>query len=60
MHHGRLDPKLARKEKFTLTSQTSSAFARKLKYHASLIEDLIAEGYDFIITSRFQSDLLDR
>ena len=33
---------------------------RTLKYHASLIEDLVAEGYDFIMTSRFQSDPLER
>ena len=47
-------------EKFTLTSQTASAFARTLKCHASLIEDLLAEGYNFIMTSRFQSDPLER
>ena len=45
-------------EKFTLTSQTASAFVRTLKCHA--IEDLLAEGYDFIMTSRFQSDPLER
>ena len=47
-------------EKFTQTSQTASAFVRTLKCHASLIEDLLAEGYDFIMTSRFQSDPLER
>ena len=40
-------------EKFTLTSQTASALMRTLKCHASVIEDLLAEGYDFIMTSRF-------
>ena len=30
---------------------------RTLKFHASLIEDLLAEGYDF---TRFQSDPLER
>ena len=39
--------------------QTASAFARTLKCHALLIEDLLAEGYDFIMTSRFQSDPLE-
>ena len=33
---------------------------RTLKCHSSLIEDLLAEGYDFIMTSRFQSDPLER
>ena len=33
---------------------------RTLKYHASLIEDLLAKGYDFIMASRFQSDSLER
>ena len=33
---------------------------RTLKYHASLIEDLLAKGYDFIMASRFQSDPLER
>ena len=46
--------------KFTLTSQTASAFVRTLKCHASLIEDLLAEGYDFIMLSRLQSDPLER
>ena len=61
----RLDSELERKkilncEKFTLTSQTASAFVRTLKCQASLIEDLLAEGCDFIMTSRFQSDLMER
>ena len=47
-------------EKLTLTSQTASAFVRTLKYHASLIKDLLAGGYDLIMTSRFQSDPLER
>ena len=47
-------------EKFTLTSQTSSALVRTLLCLASLIEDLIEEEYDFLSTSRFQSDPLER
>ena len=47
-------------EKFTLTLQTASAFVRTLKFHALLIEDLLAEGYDFIMTFRFQSDPFER
>ena len=47
-------------EKFTLTSQTSSALVRTLLCLASLIEDLIEEEYDFLSTSRFQSEPLER
>ena len=47
-------------EKLTLTSQTASAFVRTLKYHVLLIEDLLAEGYGFIMTSRFQSNPLEK
>ena len=54
------EKKIPNCEKFTLTSQTASAFVRTLKYLASLKEDLLAEGYDFIMTSRFQSDPLER
>ena len=42
-------------EKFTLTAQTSSAIVRTLH-----IEDLLAEGYDFVLTSRFQNNPLGR
>ena len=38
-------------EKFTQTSQTASEFVRTLKCHASLIEDLLAEGYDAAVWS---------
>ena len=47
-------------EKFTLTAQTSSAFVRTLFSLASLIEDLLREGYYFVLTSRFQSNPLER
>ena len=47
-------------EKFTLTAQTSSALVRTLLCLASLIENLLGEGYDFVLTSRFQSDPLER
>ena len=43
-----------------MTSQTSSALVRTLLCLASLIEDLIEEEYDFLSTSRFQSDPLER
>ena len=47
-------------ERFTLTSQTASAFTRTLLCHASLIEDLLEEGYEFVLTSRFQSHPIAR
>ena len=47
-------------ERFTLTSETASAFARTLLCHASLIEDLLEEGYEFVLTSRFQSHPIER
>ena len=47
-------------ERFKLTSQTASAFTRTLLCHASLIEDLFEEGSEFVLTSRFQSDLIEQ
>ena len=52
--------KISNCKKFTLTSQTASAFVRTSKSHASLTEHLLAEGHDFIMISRFQSDPLQR
>ena len=49
------EKKIPNCEKFTLTSQTAS-----LKCHAALIKDLLAEGYNFIMASRFQSDPMER
>jgi len=47
-------------EKFTLTSQTSSALVYTLKCSVSLSEDLINEGYDFVLMARLQSDPIER
>ena len=38
------EKKIPNCKKFTLTSQTTSAFVKILKHHASLVEDLLAEG----------------
>ena len=51
---------MANCERFTLTEQTSSALKQTLRCTASLIEDLIAEGYNYVLTSRILSDLLER
>lgn len=52
--------KISNAEKFTLSAQTSSAFSRTLRCHAALIEDLLSEDFDFVMTARFQSDPLER
>ena len=52
--------KIQNAEKFTLSAQTSSALRRTLRCHAALIEDLLSEGYDFVLTARFESDPIER
>ena len=47
-------------EQFTLSQSTSKAMIRTLRCQACLIEDLFVNGYDFIMTARFQSDPLER
>ena len=54
------DESISNCEQFTLTENTSSALKRTLRYTASLIEDLLSEGYEYVLTSRFQSDPLER
>ena len=52
--------KIPYSETFTLTKQTSPALIRTILCHAALIEELLDEGYRYILTSRFQSDPLER
>lgn len=52
--------KLRNSEKFTLSAQTSYALRRTLRCHASLIEELLSEDFNFVLTARFQSDALER
>ena len=47
-------------EQFTLSLSTAKALIRSLRCQTSLIEDLFDDGYDFILTARFQSDPLER
>ena len=47
-------------QKFTLTAQTSDALIITLRCTASLIEDLLEEGYSYVLTARFQTDPLER
>ena len=41
---------------FTLTPQTVSVLTTTLCAHAMLIEDLLNEAYQYVITARLQSD----
>ena len=43
-----------------MAAQIGSALVRTLLCLALLIEDLLGEGHDFVLTSRFQSDPLER
>ena len=45
---------------FTLTANTSSALIQSLRAQAMLIEDLLREGYEYVLVARFQSDPLER
>ena len=47
-------------QKFTLSAQTSAALVRTLRCHAALIEDLLSEGQQFVMTARFQSDPIEK
>ena len=46
-------------ETLTLTKQTSSVLTINFLCHAALIEELLDEGYRYILTSRFQSDPIE-
>ena len=45
---------------FTLTSQTSHALITTLRGTSQLNNELLNEGYDYVLTSRFQSDPIER
>ena len=47
-------------EQLTISLSTGKALIRTLSCQASLIEDLFDDGYDFILTARFESDPLER
>ena len=49
----------SRTQRYTLTAQTSHALVTTLRCTASLIEDLLNEGYEYVLTSRFQTDPLE-
>ena len=43
-------------QNFTLSAQTNSAMIQTLRYQASVIEDLLSDGYSFVLTARLQND----
>ena len=45
---------------FTLTAQTSNAMLKTLRSHAALVEELLLDGYLFVMTGRLQSDPIER
>ena len=45
---------------FTLTSKTSYALVLILRGQSGLIKELLSEEYDFVMTSRLQSDSIER
>ena len=47
-------------EHFTLYLLTAKILIQTLRCQANLIDDLFDDGYDFILTARFQSDPLER
>ena len=47
-------------EKFTLTKQTSSALITTLRATAALTDDLLAEGLEYVLLAKFQSDPIER
>ena len=44
---------------FTFTKQTSHALITTLRATAALINEILKEGYKFVLTSRFQSDPIE-
>ena len=45
---------------FTLTAQTSAALVNTLRAHSMLIDELLNDGYNFIMTARLQSDPIEK
>ncbi len=54
------DSQVSNTSKYTLSAQTSFALASTCRSLASIIEDLLSEGYDYVLTARFVTDFLER
>ena len=44
---------------FTLTNKTASVFIATLRAQAVLVEELLNDGYDYVMTARLQSDPIE-
>ena len=44
---------------FSLSKQTANAFVLTLRSQAKLIQDLLSEGYEYVLTRRLQSDPIE-
>ena len=47
-------------QKLTLTAQSNDALVRTLQCHTVLIDDSLSNGQEFVLTTRFQSDPIER
>ena len=47
-------------QRFTLSKQTATGLVVTLNATPSLIEDHLSGGYKYVLTTRFQSDPLER
>ena len=54
------DEEWSKSRMFTFTSQTTKALMTTLRVTAALAYDLLNEGYEYVLTSKFQSDPLER
>ena len=54
------DGKTDFKDVICVTSKTSYALVLTLRAQSGLIKELLSEGYDFVMTSRLQSDPIER
>ena len=45
---------------FSLSKQTSDALIRTLRAQAALIDELLGEGYSYVIPLQFQSDPIEK
>ena len=52
--------KLPNSERFALSAQTNSALIHTTKCQTAPIEDLLREGYEYVLTARFQNDPLEK
>ena len=52
--------KFPKSEKFSLSERKSSAMKQTLRYQTALIDDVLTDGFDFVLTAGIQCDSLER